>query len=150
MTHLLINFDETLLCTAGSDGSVIIWDIRDEHSALPIPTLANNTMNMNSNADANSNGNNNGNEPSKVTSTSLATSTIHTSASLHPALMLQSNKAGMSGNTNEVLVTQQEVQERRIAIDTLKQQIDKLKTDLQSEQKRRVHEQGTQLRERVE
>lgn len=50
----------------------------------------------------------------------------------------------------EVLVTQQEMEERRNEIEFQQQQIDRLKTDLDSEEKRRNHEQGTRLRERSE
>lgn len=51
---------------------------------------------------------------------------------------------------DEVLVTQQEVEEKRIEIESLQQQIERLKTELDSEEKRRNHEQGTRLRERSE
>eukprot|EP00796_Vickermania_ingenoplastis_P001937 gene1937-1176_t len=51
---------------------------------------------------------------------------------------------------DEVLVTQQEMEEKKIEIESLQQQIERLKTDLDSEEKRRNHEQGTRLRERSE
>ncbi|CAC9500586.1 conserved hypothetical protein [Leishmania infantum JPCM5] len=52
--------------------------------------------------------------------------------------------------TEEVLVTKQEMEEQRIEIESLQQYIEKLKTDMESEDKRRAHEQGTRTRERAE
>ncbi|CAG9576829.1 conserved hypothetical protein [Leishmania major strain Friedlin] len=52
--------------------------------------------------------------------------------------------------TDEVLVTKQEMEEQRIEIESLQQYIEKLKTDMESEDKRRAHEQGTRTRERAE
>ncbi|GET89871.1 hypothetical protein, conserved [Leishmania tarentolae] len=52
--------------------------------------------------------------------------------------------------TEEVLVTKQEMEEQRIEIESLQQYIEKVKTDMESEDKRRSHEQGTRTRERAE
>ncbi|KAG5475713.1 hypothetical protein LSCM4_04297 [Leishmania orientalis] len=52
--------------------------------------------------------------------------------------------------TEEVLVTRQEMEEQVIEIESLQQYIEKLKTDMESEDKRRAHEQGTRTRERAE
>ncbi|KAK7197760.1 WD domain, G-beta repeat [Novymonas esmeraldas] len=54
------------------------------------------------------------------------------------------------GGTEEVLVTRQEVEEQHIERESLQQFIEKLKTDMESEDKRRAHEQGTRTRERAE
>lgn len=51
---------------------------------------------------------------------------------------------------DEVLVTSQELDEKKIEMEVLQQMIERLRTDLDSEEKRRNHEQGTRLRERTE
>lgn len=51
---------------------------------------------------------------------------------------------------DEVLVTSQELDEKKIETEVLQQMIERLRTDLDSEEKRRNHEQGTRLRERTE
>ncbi|KAG5475450.1 hypothetical protein LSCM1_03570 [Leishmania martiniquensis] len=53
-------------------------------------------------------------------------------------------------STEEVLVTRQEMEEQAIEIESLQQYMEKLKTDMESEDKRRAHEQGTRTRERAE
>lgn len=51
---------------------------------------------------------------------------------------------------DEVLVTTQEIDEKKLEMEVLQQLIERLRTDLDSEEKRRNHEQGTRLRERTE
>jgi WD40 repeat protein len=51
---------------------------------------------------------------------------------------------------DEVLVTRQEMEELSLEIETLQHYIEKLKTDMESEDKRRTHEQGTRAREKAE
>ncbi|KAI5684760.1 WD domain [Leishmania braziliensis] len=68
-------------------------------------------------------------------------------------LTAQHNDPASRRNTNgteEVLVTRQEMEEQRVEIESLQQYIEKLKTDMESEDKRRAHEQGTRTRERSE
>ncbi|KPI89917.1 hypothetical protein ABL78_0989 [Leptomonas seymouri] len=55
----------------------------------------------------------------------------------------------LSGD-EEVLVTRQEMEEHSIEIESLQHYIERLKTDMESEDKRRAHEQGTRTREKAE
>ncbi|KAG5501566.1 hypothetical protein JKF63_03396 [Porcisia hertigi] len=106
VTHMALSFDETMLFTAGADGSVIMWEVFSEKDkGKPAGTVAQH----------------------------------HDPAS----------RRNMS-STEEVLVTRQEIEEQNIEIDSLRQQIERLKTEMESDEKRRAHEQGTRTRERVE
>ena len=81
-----------------------------------------------------------------ATSTDVAAPTTTTASSQHqdPA-----SRPVMNGG-DEVLVTRQEMEEHSIEIESLQHYIEKLKTDMESEEKRLAHEQGTRAREKAE
>ncbi|CCW63626.1 unnamed protein product [Phytomonas sp. EM1] len=101
ITRMALTLDESTLFTASEDGSVFVWDIREEG------TVAGRAVTFES------------------------TST-------------------MGGIADEVLVTQQYMEDTKLEIESLQQQIEKLKTELSSEERRHTHEQGTRIRERTE
>ncbi|CCW70469.1 unnamed protein product [Phytomonas sp. Hart1] len=101
ITRMALTLDEGTLFTASEDGSIFVWDIREEGTAAGRAVTFDSTLTT-------------------------------------------------GGIADEVLVTQQYMEDTKLEIESLHQQIEKLKTELNSEERRHAHEQGTRIRERTE
>ncbi|KPA84232.1 hypothetical protein ABB37_02281 [Leptomonas pyrrhocoris] len=126
VTRIALSFNETTLFTASADGTMMMWEVYPEREKSKTATAVA--------------------AGSSTTTATTAAAGAGASSQQHQ----DPSSRQVIGGGEEVLVTRQEMEERSIEIESLQHYIEKLKTDMESEDKRRAHEQGTRTREKAE